>query len=368
MNSRIRIGFATVQDEPRIIEFLRDHWQSNHVFVTNPEVLCWQHQSPDAPGDSLTYVLASCVRGDGVDDVVALLGFIPFRRFDPDAAWTELALAIWKVKEGAGAPGLGLYLLSRIQRDLKPDMIVAIGISPTVKPIYQTLGYEVSTLSHWALFGGFGAKEPSVAVGVPREAMRSISVVAGIELIAIVGECLPSGIKVEDIDALGRAAIPGKSWAYLINRFVRHPWYDYELRVVVLNGQIRAVLVWRRVTCQSGLILRIVDIVGDGNVLASCGGHLQSEVVEAGAEYIDLMHWGLSPEALRDGGFVSPYDHSNLVLPSRFAPFEQCSTPIEIAFKVAASRNGQRLQLFRADSDQDRPNQPSELGGKCGND
>ncbi len=365
MTSQIEIRFAGRDDEAKIIEFLREHWRDNHIFVTNPEVLRWQHKSPDVLSQSLTFILAEELGGAESDGLIALLGFIPLRRFDPEAVSTEIALAIWRAREAdAGVPGLGILLLKRLQRDLQPDMIVAVGISPMVRPIYRALGFEVSALSHWALFKGIEAGPCLVALGVPPHAMRNLHLDAGVELKAIVGESLPAGIDVKHIDALGRTRTPQKSWRYIVNRFVRHPWFNYELRGVVVDGKTEAVLVWRKVEAPSGVVLRIVDIVGNGDALARCGGHLRNEVADARAEYIDVMQWGMSPDALRTGGFVGCEDYPDMVLPSRFAPFEPQNAPVEIAFKLAPSRIGSRVQLFRADSDQDRPNHPLELQGK----
>jgi len=364
MTSRIEICFAKTSDEPQVLRFLQEHWRADHIFVTNPELMRWQHESPDAPGRAITFVLGRRINADESSEILALLGYIPFRRFDPEANWTELSLAIWKIRDDAGTPGLGLQLLKTIQRNLTPALICAIGTSQVVRPIYKALGYKVGALSQAALFPVSATLGETVATGVPAIARRTIGEDAGVVIRPVIGESLPDGILIATVNTLSNENLPRKSWNYLLNRYVRHPYYEYEIRTVTSDGHLRAILVWRRVLAPTGYILRIVDVIGDANVLARCGATLRRELVTANCEYMDLMHWGVSSEALRSGGFVSPEDHPELVLPNYFEPFERRNVEIEIAFRIDPKLADKRIFLYRADSDQDRPNQPTALHGK----
>ncbi len=364
MTGLIEICFAKAADESEIVRFLRKHWRSDHIFVSHPELLRWQHESPDAPGENLTFVFARRVEAEGTSEIIALLGFIPFRRFDPVADWSQLALAIWKVRNDMRKQGLGVRLLKTIEQKLTPSLICAIGINEMVRPIYVSLGYSVGTLSHAALFLEAAPNGETVALGVPDVARRSILEDPGVALLPMVGESLPAELASADIDALAAKSLPRKSWRYILNRYVRHPYYEYVIRAVTVDNRLRAILVWRRVSCARGSILRIVDIIGEGDVLSRCGAALRREVAAAESEYIDLMHWGVSPDALATGGFVSPDDHEELIIPNYFEPFEQRNVRIYIAFWVDPELAKRKLRLFRADSDQDRPNQPESLNGK----
>lgn len=364
MTSRIEICFAKASDEPQILQFLREHWRADHIFVTHPELMRWQHESPDAPGETITFILGRRVNTDGSSEILALLGYIPFRRFDPDTDWTELALAIWKVRDDAGTPGLGLQLLKTIQRNLSPALICAIGTSQVVRPIYKALGYKVGALSQAALFPVSAPLGETVATGVPEVARRTIDDDKGVDIRPVIGESLPDGISIALVNALSVENLPRKSWEYALNRYVRHPYYDYEIRTVTAEGHLRALLVWRRVLAPTGCILRIVDVIGDANVLARCGAALRRELMTANCEYMDLMHWGVSSDALQSGGFVCPDDHPELVLPNYFEPFERRNVQIEIAYRIDPKLADKRLFLYRADSDQDRPNQSNALDGR----
>jgi len=366
MTSRVDICFTKMSDEPQILRFIQEYWRSDHVFVNNPELMRWQHQSPDFPKEDLTFVIGRRVNADNSSEILALLGYMPFRRFDPNADGTELALAIWKVRDDAGAPGLGLQLLKTIQRKLSPSLICAIGISQVVGPIYKALGYTVDALSHIALFPILAPQGNTVAIGVPLSARRLIADDPDVDIQPIIGASLPLGVSVDDINNLAIANLPSKSWNYVLNRYSRHPQYEYEIRIVKVDGHLRAIIVWRQVYAPMGSILRIVDVIGDPSVLARCGAALRRELMAAQCEYMDLMHWGVSSDELVSGGFVNLADHDGLVLPNYFEPFEQRNVRIEIAFRVDPNCSHKKLFLYRADSDQDRPNQPNALYAKRG--
>lgn len=361
MSGQLIIRPATHADLPALVEFLREHWREDHIFVTHPELMLWQHQDPDAPENGLTFILAVREPEAGGNEILGALGFIPFRRFDPQAEWSELALAIWKVRDDSGAPGLGIQMLKTIERMFKPALICAIGTSAMVRPIYQALGYTVGALSHAALFAVEPATGGTIAQGVPADARTPRAEDPAVHLKPVDIASLPGGVRDEDIDALGAMGVPRKSWAYIKNRYLEHPWYDYTVRAVMIDGRIRALLIWRKVDAPGGSLLRIVDVIGEAEVLGQCAALLRAELVVAGCDYIDILHWGVDAEALRAGGFVSPDNWADLTLPNYFAPFEARNIRIEIAFKASKEFKGRTLRLYRGDSDQDRPNRPAEL-------
>lgn len=355
MNGRIQVRTARPDDVPAITRFLHEHWRANHVFVSHPELLRWQHESPDAPGQELTFVLAERQPEDAAPVLLGLLGYIPFRRFDRARDWTELSFAIWKVRDDAGTPGLGLQLLKTVQRERHPALLCAIGISEIVKPIYKALGFRVTTMSQAALFPGTGAPA-RVAAGVPPVAHGPIADEPGVRLLPIEDTTLPAGIAATDIDALAGLGLPRKSWDYVIHRYIRHPVYRYAIRAVVDGEGLRALLVWRRTEGGGGAILRIVDVIGNADVLGRCGPSLRQETLLAGCEYLDIVYHGIEDSVLRGAGFVLPGDHDGLVLPNYFEPFEQRNVVIDIAYRVDPAFGGRAVRLFRGDSDQDRPN------------
>lgn len=347
----IRVRIAEQGDEPRLLEFIRDHWSAQHVFVHRPEVFRWQHIQA---GSRLNMVVAEDTGSD--DPVLGVLGFIPMGRFDPKLGDRDLMLAIWKVKEQGVPPGVGLRLLKYLQAQLRPRLVAAIGTSQMVRPIYQALRYQVGALQHAALFhpGRQGALR--VAAHVPDEAFGEVALDSGTHL-----EFVPLHAVAPDVvDRIAGAGLPAKSSAYLLERYVDHPWYRYQVRMVRLDGQVVGGVVWRRVEAEGTAVLRVVDVIGSLEWVRLAGAAFRAEVMAADAEYVDVLHWGIDESALTAAGFVSRARYPEMVVPNYFAPFERRNVDIELAYRVFEDADVD-VRLFRADSDQDRPNLAAEI-------
>ena len=346
----IRTRLAEQGDRTALIEFVRDHWSARHVFVSDPSVFDWQYCQSDG---RINMMLAEDVAEDGSATVLGVLGFIPAGRFDPELGDDDILLALWKVRDDIGPPGLGLRLLKAIQGQLKPRMIGAIGISDMVGPIYRALGYTLDHLAQAAIMNPTAQGRTRLAHGVPDAAFADV---------------LPATRSLRrldpdrDAEAVAALAATGafrKSWAYVRERYLDHPWYDYRLRIVQQDGAPQALLVWREVEAEGARILRIVDVIGDTDWLAEGAALLRPELALANAEYIDIMGCGLDAQNLRAGGFVSPDWCEGLILPNYFAPFEARNIHIALSWKrFDKATDPAPMRLFRADSDQDRPTQP----------
>lgn len=348
---RLSVRFAVLEDSPALIEFVRDHWSENHIFVRNSEVFSWQYAQEDG---RLNMVLAEQENEDGVKIILGVLGFIPLGRFDPALGDGDVLLALWKVRDDIAPPGLGLRFLKLIQARLQPKVIGAIGISDMVKPIYRALGYTVDQLSQWALFNLEFKGRCAIAGNVPDDAFEPSGVASSsLGLVPVDGP--DSEEMAGAIDTIASLQSPKKSWAYVLARYIEHPWYDYSLRVVERGGRPVALVVWRMVECNGSRILRIVDIIGDTGWLSDSAQLLRAELASANAEYIDIMQTGTPGEVLARGGFVGPERYPDLILPNYFSPFEARNIHIHLAYR-AFRPDAAPLRLYRADSDQDRPN------------
>lgn len=349
----MRIALATPEDQARLTGFLRDHWSSSHIFVERPDVFTWQHLDPSG-----RFNMVFAEDTDRPEDpVLGVLGFIPMGRFDEALGHRDVMLAIWKVRDDLAPPGLGVRLLRRLKAELEPRLIGAVGTSEMVRRIYQILGYEVGSMEQAALFRP-GTSGHRIASGVPAPATGAQQPTpVRIELVEV-AEDAPTEIR-DRVDELAVAVVPAKSFDYVVERYLRHPWYQYVVRGIRQDGELVAVVVWRVVSAEGSCVLRIVDVVGQVDWIAHAGAVLQGEIVASDAEYLDIVHWGIDPQVLAAAGFVRAEDAPGLVLPTYFAPFEARNIEIEMAYRLF---NGDGpVRFFRADSDQDRPNRVWEV-------
>lgn len=358
MREKIIIRQAEHTEHLRIISYLQINWRANHVFTQSPEFFAWQHADSENLR-LLTYVIAERITAES-SEIIGILGYMPFRRFDINLESNSLSLAIWHVKKNAGTPGLGLQLLNWLKKNKTPDFIAAIGLSEVVIPIYQAFKYTLGKLHQSALFGP-SPTHLEIASGVPDGAFRPLPNNPSIELRALKRSDGQDPHFYSRINQLGNAVMPVKSWLYLIGRFFDHPIYKYSIYAVLDNTQISAILVLRvvQINLPTGLhrILRIIDMLGPSEMLAKAAPALQKLIIEHKSEYLDVMQSGINPETLRDSGFIDSELIPELVLPNYFEPFEKKNIEIKIAYKCMSQEKNNIIRLMRADSDQDRPSQ-----------
>ena len=142
------------------------------------------------------------------------------------------------------------------------------------------------------------------------------------------------------------------SW-YFEWRYLQHPNYKY-LYAGVLDQDCKIVglLVMRRVSHNNSYATRLVDFIGDPQVLVQAKNQLTDLVAQQESEYLDFYCYGLDGNILSSAGFRLNKNDSDIIVPNYFEPFVQKNIPIHIF-----SNNFSDFRMFKADGDQDRPNQ-----------
>ena len=158
-------------------------------------------------------------------------------------------------------------------------------------------------------------------------------------------------------DSLFEGRVPSKSLRFIINRYLRHPWYDYRVYALRDGARLAGLAVLRQAAAEGAHVLRIVDLIGGEDVLPAFANSLRGLVVDDDAEYVDLYCHGIDPEAMKAAGFLNCGDVEDLVVPNHFEPFERKSQKIRYSYRRFDDDSRSVLRLFRGDADQDRPNQ-----------
>ena len=332
----VRLAFCGLDEVDALTAFLRDHWDREHVLVTDRSVLDWQHR--DEAHGRYDVLLA----WDG-DEVAGILGFIPTSRYDPaladgrDTVW----LTTWRARDGA-PPGLGLLLLRGLRERLRPAWTGTVGLRPGTAGIYARLGFRGGVLRRHVLLDP-GTAELRLArvpeavrarLRADHPAPRSPEPVAGPEVADLAGALLPPD------------HAPARTGAYYAGRYVDHPFHAYRFHHVPAGDGPGALLVSRTVEHAGATAVRVVDVVG--RVPSGLAGALEALRAEVGADWIDVH----APDARLDGaGVAVTADLPDSVIAARFAPFElRGSEPL-----WALDGPPGALTLSRGDADQDRP-------------
>jgi len=354
MINYIKLRFAGVNDTRNIIEFIKNNWSRNHIFSKFPKILKWQHNSFSKPR-RLNFVIAENFFENKNPIIIGILGYIQFSRFTLDKKSKEISLAIWKTKENSPT-GLGLNLLKFLKSKLNPEMVLAIGTSLMVNPIYKVIGYNTGFLSHYALFPLKKKSKKDKIKNIPINARLLIRKNNELILKKINKKNILKIFSLKLINNLGKIRQPKKNFNYILNRFFHHPVYKYEVRAVIFKNKLKAFFIWRKVKCPKYSILTIVDIIGNVEVIANCGFFLREEIINTNCEYMDLMQYGIEPKILKKSGFISKNYHKKIILPSHFEPFQNKNIKTDIVFWINSGNLNKNHIFFKADSDQDRPN------------
>jgi hypothetical protein len=341
----IRIRRCQPSDVPDVLTFLDRHWKTRHVFTADRELFDWQYARPDRPGE---YAIA-LAHDESTGDLVAMLGYLSTRRFDPALAGNNaLWLALWKVREDVAGP-IGLQLLTEVANSEPHTSIGVIGFQPPAAAIYQALKFEVGELRHYVLVNpDVTTFELAVFANPPT------CTVPDSDLTAV--RIDPSNFSgaVEGLDLGTRAALaPEKTPEYFRSRFLLHPRYCYDSFVIQREGQAIGLLATRVATHGDRRALRVVDYIGPSEAVSGLGRLILDEVRRVDAEYADILNWGIDPALFNAAGFTCIDPAGPDVVPNHFEPFERRNATVRFALK-----SNRPAVLFKGDGDQDRPNQP----------
>jgi len=338
------IRFCGPDEKLKLVDFLRDSWRSNHLFVSSPELLDWQYLQEGR----YNFVVADHLESNKFHGV---LGFISPGFFSEGAIANgeDIWLSIWKVDKGLAEKNtIGLELLQFVQSHFSPNSTSAIGINLEVAKLYKVLGCRVASLRQFFVLNS----------GLMHFEIARIDEDAGPQIPAEASEaCQSDALLINEVDerdlhklsSILVSSSSDKDIKYVLGRFTQHPRYTYRFFSVEQDRKPISLFVARKILINQASCLRIVDFFGIQLVQSSLGHALQKLLLSEGAEYIDLMVSGIDSHVIQQIGFVE-CSKENFV-PHLFEPFFR-----EISTVQFAVFDKKELVVFKGDSDLDRPN------------
>lgn len=343
------IGFAPATDGPALMEFIGEHYRSGHVLSRSRALFDWQYL--DGAADRYRFVTA--VRTDSAGrrgELLGILGYITTQQYDPDLQSANcLWLALWQVRADAGIPALGLKLMSFLRENVPHAHVAVAGINPALVPVYTALGFDVEYFDQFYVVNphverrriGAFAPEPPVSDGSASPLTLS--------------EATPRDVEtIDTAEPLAPDQVPIKSARYFQHRYLDHPFYDYRVYAAYENDAVRGLIAGRVVEVDGARAFRVVDALLSPAELPALAGPLTDLVVEQGWEYADLVYRGPAGPQMTGQGFSRLEPGGSTIVPMYFEPFERQNRQIRVCFR---GPDADRFSAFKADGDQDRPNQ-----------
>ena len=362
-----------------IASFIDQHWKKDHAYARNKDLFDWTFR------DNPAWNQRDCYSFSVMEDkgsIIGMLGAIPFKLNDHgktiNACWLTNWIVLPEVKGGKG-----LALLNFFSKEQGFDT-VSFGINNKVAKLYTALGWqEMPPINRMEWINPFmiGSAEALIRMTNPTGHDDEIrEYIAQASAVTFTND-RPEAHSLTEIDAarwdregwniwIKKTIGCAREYAYLNWRYVRHPIYQYETRVIVEDDRL-GLIVWRsEITLKVDPngefedhvpFIRIVEFlpVSDTNARKLISICLFEGTAE-GAVAADFYCYNAELiQTLKRIGFFISGDTSGVRLPNHTQPIDRGSN-IRSTIKVI-SHKGQAHQdtewyWTRSDSDQDRPN------------
>jgi len=375
----IEFRYLTLDEYPRVSQFLDEYWAKNHIYVRERSLFDWTFTRKNHwEGETYSFAVAE----DG-GEIVAILGGIPFT-FN---CFGKSSKAVWIVNYAVRPDHRrGPAALKMLSTFRKPPFqaVIASGLNPASSVIYKVLrGIVLPEMPrHFAIFPNSGKRMTDLLqLTYPewtRERAESLAQAFVTPVVGAQGVEHGNGVPAtwDEIDA---PAIASKTVGalrdaeYLNWRYVDHPSFKYSI-VTVPEGNRSGLAVWRLEPIQreapEGRVVvdhlaRLVEFLPasekNGRDLIAA---MLPEMQNANALGVDYYGYhGPSRSILQQNGLRNIEAHPDgALIPSRFQPLDVHGGGILNAMFVqeglpACTTNSDCPWYWtKSDSDQDRPN------------
>jgi hypothetical protein len=333
---------AKLSDQSEIMKFINDFWRPNHILGTDADFFEYEHVN----GSDINFFLAINKKTNSLS---AIQGFISYEQV-PNS---HICGVMTKVSPLEKVPFLGVEIMRQMLKSTNPKTYCGIGTNPkTMVPlVIKFFKRHVGIMSQYFFLNPSLSDFHIVKISkMHNNLLKEVQSKKGIDknYIRIADEKMIS----KNYDKLFfEKNLPRKSLEYVLKRYVYHPRYSYQ-NYLVYDPQSgnKSLLVAREVEHSGSTALRIIDFIGDLNVLGKLNDWMKFITSKNCYEYVDLLCNGINQQLIENSGFKLNLKDDNLIIPSYFEPFVYKN--IDIYFE----KSHKDLIIFKGDSDGDRPN------------
>lgn len=329
----IRLGKQ--EDILKIINFIKEEWNPNHIYVKSREFFEYEH----CIDGRVNGILAI---NSFTSEIEGILLFYQTRR---ELKGADFYGGIWCVSKKCTVPMLGVKLVQSVKSLTGTRGHSGVGINPeTTAKIFQRIeGQFVGRLEHYYRL----ADLESYKIAIVKE-KKITKFVSCDECKMLNLQTFEQLRKVFDISKCA-SSFPYKDEWYIERRYFGHPVYHYLLYGIKVRDKVEGLLVLREIKQNDAKVLRVIDYIGNKYALAKTGQEIQRLIDEKQVEYIDFYEYGIEDEILKEAGFVKMGENDKNVIPNYFEPFV-CKN-VDLWFHSPYKN----FTVFKGDADQDRP-------------
>lgn len=334
-DERYEIRIAQKKDIPGIMDFIQHHWREDHIMAKNRSFFEYEFLEEDG---TVNFILAIDKTKGTIE---ALNGVL---KASHDSNHLDIFGSFWKSLSGNMA-FLGLELIKRKNELFGARTAIGVGDNPmTSVPLMKILHRYTAKMQHYYKLADREDFKIAKIQHKPEVVCKELQGYSVKEYFDI--EELKEAFDVRKY----KNTIPYKDDWYINHRFFQHPIYNYHLYGIEKEGKADAVFVLRNEHYNERIAIRMVDFIGNEEVIPAMGSFLEKMLQGNEVEYIDFYCDGFDRDLILRAGFTELEENDTNIIPNYFGPFVQRNIDIF----VSSSRKGTRFT--KADADQDRPN------------
>lgn len=352
------VTLCQVDDIGQIQGFIARALRPDHVLAIDRSLLTWQFQNK-RPEDAPSILVARI--GEEIVGIQGISGHeFAVRGQKLRGAWLQNLVTLPECRRF----GVGLRLLIAPTR-MNYDVLLSIGLSDAVFPLLPTLGYKtlhsiprrIGVINRDFCLEIGGRQLPQPLVGQPRDE-------ASIERLD--GPVPPEWDEFWERDIFPAFVGVSRTAGFLNWRYVEHPRFRYDIRLLRRHGKPVALVVLRyeQIGGTAMNAVRLIEILGEPDSVRILLVQIVAEMDCATVAFVDWYGTAELPSRiLVELGFTQTAATDGPSLPNRLAPVEPAETSIRAAFRWNMPRLREDSQFFemqpyvtKGDSDLDRPN------------
>lgn len=345
-DERYEIRLAYHSEIEKIMNFINEYWKKGHILARDRKL--FEYEFVD--GNQVNFVIA-IDRNTGL--IEGIFGFLNCSK-TTDVTKKDIWGSMWKVVDNHNnIPFLGVELAKRVftLTGCRTQIGNGANFNTTVPLRRMFFKDKVAKMQQYYLLNN-EIDEYKIAVINDKKKEGHLfkeKETTIVELTSI--DDVKSEFDIESINS-----IPYKDYWYINKRYFNHPYYKYKVYGLRdSNGLVKALMMIRSVECNGSKILRIVDYIGNQKLFAGLGSAFEGMLKNKGYEYIDFYTLGFNQDYIFRAGFSLRTEQDYNIIPNYFEPFIRENTDIWAHYKLDGTL------FFKADGDQDRPNELKQI-------
>lgn len=330
----VKIRQATYEDIPRIMRFINDYWKQGHIMGNSRVMFEFQH----VEGKTVHYLIAE---DENTKYIYGTMGYIPTNHSSHPDVFTMMIRTL----EGSGYELLGDDMANYLKSKLKIRYHIGIGLNKRYAKAIAVL--EPGTTDEWRQYYRLANRKEYHICDICEKKIAPVCNYKEYSLCRITE-------KERFVNVLSQFELnkfkPYRDEKYIMHRYWEHPIYEYRYYVFMKDDKVRGVFIGREIKECGEKCFRIVDYYGELDEIRYIGNSIDRLMLAEDYEYVDFCNYGVNESIMKAAGFELVGQDNNII-PHYFEPFEKRNIKIFVYSNALKD-----LTLFKAFSDQDRPN------------